>query len=125
MTALSFAEVLKTTRQWPLDDQMRMVEALLRNLRLAWRRALPAAPAEELALLSDMSVGELRALAEAVVAPGNQQQIQALLEKNRRGDLSADEETTLDRLLDEADQVALLKARARYWIALGVHPPTQ
>jgi hypothetical protein len=69
---------------------------------------------EELAPLTGMSVEELQVLAEAVVAPGHQQQLQALLEKNRNGTLSPEEQATLDKLPAEADQVALLKARALY-----------
>jgi hypothetical protein len=53
-------------------------------------------------------------LAEAILSPSHQQQLQTLLEKNRSDTLSPDEETILDTLLAEADQVALLKARARY-----------
>jgi hypothetical protein len=56
--------------------------------------------------------------AEAVVAPDHQQQLEALLDKNRRGELSSEEQETLDELLTEVDQVALLKARARYTMSL-------
>jgi len=61
-----------------------------------------------------MSEEELRVLAEALLSPGRQQHLQALLAKNRTGTLSADEEVLLNDLLAEADQVALLKARALY-----------
>jgi hypothetical protein len=57
---------------------------------------------------------ELKVLAEAVLSPGCQQHLQELLEKNRAGTLSPEEEVILDDLLAEADQVALLKARALY-----------
>jgi hypothetical protein len=66
-----------------------------------------------------MSLGELRALADAVVAPGSQQRLHDLLEKNRNSNLSPEEEQILDALLDEADQVALLKARARYTLQVS------
>jgi hypothetical protein len=72
-----------------------------------------------LAVLSGMSESELKALAEAVVSPERQQRIQALLTVNREGALSAEQETTLDTLLDEVDQVALLKARALYTLQLA------
>jgi hypothetical protein len=61
-----------------------------------------------------MSPEELSVLADAVIAPHRQEQLQYLLEKNRNGLLSPEVEASLDALLDAADQVALLKARARY-----------
>jgi hypothetical protein len=71
-----------------------------------------------LAVLSGMSESELKALAEAVVSPERQQRIQALLAVHREGALSAEQETALDTLLDEVDQVALSKARALYTLQL-------
>jgi hypothetical protein len=68
--------------------------------------------------LSGMSIGELSALAEAVVAPGKQASLQALLEKNRVGALEPEEEAALDELLAQVDQVGLLKARAQYTLHL-------
>jgi hypothetical protein len=77
MAVTSYAEVLKAAQHLPLDDQVELAEALLRNLRSALPRELVRPAEKELALLGGMSVEELRVLAEA-------------------------------------DQVALLKARARY-----------
>jgi len=68
-----------------------------------------------------MSLQELRALAEAVVAPDRQQQLKALLDKNQRGELSPEEQEALNELLTGVDQVALLKARARYTMSLYEH----
>lgn len=125
MTVMPYSKVLEAARELPLNDQVELAEAVLRNLRSALR-GKPAEPVEEeLAPLTDMSAEELRVLAEAVVAPSHQQQLQVLLEKNRSGTLSADEELTLDTLLAEADQVALLKARALYTIKVyGPAPET-
>ncbi|MGB4802064.1 MAG: hypothetical protein WBV59_05380, partial [Anaerolineae bacterium] len=53
-------------------------------------------------------------LADAVVAPGRQTVLQALLEANRSGPLAPDQAARLDDLLAQTDEVALLKARARY-----------
>ncbi len=64
-----------------------------------------------------MSRAELKALSESVVAPGQQQTLQALLEKNRSGVLTAEEEAALDNLLVQADQVGLLKARGQYTLS--------
>jgi hypothetical protein len=114
---MSYLEVLKAARQLPLEDQVEMAGELLRNLRFALR-SKPTESRRELVPLSNMSLQELQVLAEAVVAPDRQQQLKALLDKNRRGELSPEEEETLDQLLTEVDQVGLLKARARYTISL-------
>ena len=77
----------------------------------------PPAPVAQV-VVSGMNESELKALAEAVVSPERQQHIQALLAANREGALSAEQEAALDNLLDEVDQVALLKARALYTLQL-------
>ncbi len=120
MTVSSYSEVLKAARQLPLEGQVEVAEALLRNLRFALR-SKPTESRGELIPLSNMNLQELRALAEAVVAPDRQQQLKALLDKNRRGELSPEEQEILDQLLTEVDQVALLKARARYTMSLNKH----
>jgi hypothetical protein len=55
------------------------------------------------------------------VAPDRQQQLKALLDKNRRGELTPEEQETLDEMLAEVDQVTLLKARAHYTMSLYKH----
>ena len=120
MTVTSYSEVLKAARQLPLEGQVEVAEALLRNLRFALR-SKPTESRGELVPLSNMSLQELRVLAEAVVAPDRQQQLKVLLDKNRRGKLSPEEQETLDELLTGVDQVALLKARARYTMSLYKH----
>ncbi len=117
MTVVSYSEVLKAARQLPLEGQVEVAEALLRNLRFALR-SKPTESRGDLVPLSNMNLQELRALAEAVVAPDRQQQLGALLDKNRRGELSPEEQEALNELLAEVDQVALLKARARYTMGL-------
>jgi hypothetical protein len=117
MTLMSYTEVLNAARQLPLEDQVEMAGELLRNQRFALR-SKPTGRGEELIPLSNMSLQELQVLAEAVVAPDRQQQLKALLDKNRRGKLSPEEQAILDEMLAEVDQVALLKARARYTMSL-------
>jgi hypothetical protein len=117
MTLMSYTEVLKAAQQLPLEDQAGVAEALLRNLRFALR-SKPTETKVELAPLSNMNFQELRTLAEAIMAPDRQQQLQALLDKNRRDELFPEEQESLDELLAEVDQVALLKARARYTMGL-------
>jgi len=45
----------------------------------------------------------------------------ALLDKNQRGELSPEKQEALNELLTGVDQVALLKARARYTMSLYKH----
>lgn len=64
-----------------------------------------------------MSEPELVALSSAIVAPGRQQRMKVLLPKSERGDLQENERRELDTLLEEADRVALLKAKAAYTLS--------
>jgi hypothetical protein len=124
MTVMSYLEVLRAARQLPLEDQVEIAGELLRDLRFSLRSKpteSAAYPLEELVPLSNMSLQELRVLAEAVVAPDRQQQLKALLDKNRRGEPSPEEQEIFDELLTEVDQVGLLKARARYTMSLYKH----
>ncbi len=121
MTFVSYGDVLKAAHRLPPDAQTRLATALLHDLkpRPKTRRQTETADLEP---LRGMSVAELSVLAEAIVAPGQQQTLHELLEKNRFGVLTPDEETVLDELLTQADQVGLLKARARYTLSLGAGP---
>ena len=64
-----------------------------------------------------MSAADLVALADGAVAPGRQRRLKVLLRKNEQGKVSEAEQRELDALLDEADRIALLKARAAYTLA--------
>ena len=65
-------------------------------------------------LLIGLNLDELQALAESLLSPKAQIQLQELLIKNSENDLSDDETETLDRLLAQVDQLNILKTRARY-----------
>jgi hypothetical protein len=65
-------------------------------------------------LLTSLSVAELEALADGLLAPARQARLDDLLAKNGAGSLPGDERRELDRLLELADQLTLLKTRARY-----------
>jgi hypothetical protein len=119
MTVASYRQVLKLAQQLPFKSQLDLADALLGNVRKTLSSPMQADAGTGLGVLSGMSESELKALAEAVVSPERQQRIQALLAVNREGALSAEQETALDTLLDEVDQVALLKARALYTLQLG------
>lgn len=114
MAVMTYPEVLQIAQQLSPEAQLELAETLLHNLRTVLSRQTTQLDDNGLTLLSGLSQAELQALAEAVVAPDRQQQLQSLLAKNRQGSLMPEEEQILDRLLAEADQVALLKARALY-----------
>ena len=65
-------------------------------------------------LLRGLSVEELEALADCLLAPSAQTRLNDLLARRSEESLPADEETELNRLLQKTDQLTLLKTRARY-----------
>ncbi|BAZ23800.1 hypothetical protein NIES4073_46900 [Kalymmatonema gypsitolerans NIES-4073] len=65
-------------------------------------------------ILTGLSQDELQALAESLLSPKAQVQLDDLLTQNAQNQLSADEIATLDRLLEQVDQLNILKTRARY-----------
>ena len=68
-------------------------------------------------LLTDLSVAELEALAQCTLVPSAHGSLGELLARNREGSLSAVDETELDQLLQQTDQLTLLKTRARYTLS--------
>ena len=65
-------------------------------------------------LLVSLSVEELEALADSLLAPAAQLQLDDLLARQKENLLSANEERALDELLHKIDQLTILKTRARY-----------
>jgi hypothetical protein len=65
-------------------------------------------------LLISLSLEELQALAEGLLAPTLQAQLEGLLAQGTEHPLSPDEEATLDRMLLQIDQLNILKTRAKY-----------
>jgi hypothetical protein len=65
-------------------------------------------------LLTNVSPAELQALATLSIAPAEQAKLSDLLARNTENQLSTEELETLDRLLDQLDQLNILKARAQY-----------
>lgn len=64
--------------------------------------------------LLNISESELQAFANIELAFNTQQTLNALLDKNKEGQLSNAETNTLDKLLEQVDQLTVLKARAKY-----------
>jgi hypothetical protein len=69
-------------------------------------------------MLIGLSVGELEALSESLLAPAAQARLDYLLASNTEGRLSTDETEELERLLERVDQLSILKTRARYTLQL-------
>ena len=65
-------------------------------------------------ILTSLSVAELEALADGLLAPARQARLDDLLAKNGEGLASVQERRELDRLLELADQLTLLKTRTMY-----------
>ncbi|MGG6264754.1 hypothetical protein ACQ4M3_31595 [Leptolyngbya sp. AN03gr2] len=64
-------------------------------------------------LLTGLSIEELQLLAEGIVSPQKQAQLEDWLDRNATDSLSAEETAELDRLLSQIDHLNILKARAR------------
>jgi hypothetical protein len=79
--------------------------------RLAHRSSLNA---EDPDFLLGLSVDELRALADCNLGLVDQVRLDDLVDRNHDAQLSEDEIIELDNLLLQADQLTILKARARY-----------
>jgi hypothetical protein len=68
-------------------------------------------------MLTSLSVAELEALADGLLAPARQARLDDLLAKNGEASLLVQERRELDRLLELVDQLTLLKTRARYTLS--------
>jgi hypothetical protein len=117
MTDPTLQDLLNRFEQLPIRAQVELIETMWQT----FRNRQPQSRAnleEELVPLFGLSKEDLRALAGALVASESQQTIWRLLRKQQRHPLSAQDEARLNDLLAEADQVALLKARALYTLSL-------
>ncbi len=68
-------------------------------------------------LLTSLSHEELEALADCLLAPSAQARLSDLLDRCREKMLAPEEQAELDRLLKQADQLTLLKTRARFTLS--------
>jgi len=64
-------------------------------------------------VLVGLSVAELEALADSFLAPAAQHRLDELIGRSKEKKLTATEESVLDGLLHKADQLMILKTRAR------------
>ena len=65
-------------------------------------------------MLVGLSVGELEALSESLLAPAAQARLDDLSARNAERLLSAAELAELESLLERVDQLTVVKTRARY-----------
>jgi hypothetical protein len=93
------------------NEQGERVGVLL-DLEAYNRLTNPLALDEE--CLIGLSQDELQALADSMLAPAAQNQLDDMLVRNAESQLCADEVANLDRLLAQVDQLTILKTRARY-----------
>jgi len=107
-------EILAAARRLPPKAQAELAETLLREAEAG---SVEPACHPVLTLLHGISETELCTLASAVVAPRRQRRMKALLRKNAQAELRDAERRELDALLEEADGIALLKAKAAYTLA--------
>ena len=97
--------------QFVVNEQGEQVAVLLDVAE--YHRLIQQTPADT-DLLTGLSQAELEALANSLLAPTAQARLNELLAQNQAEQLSPEEETELDHLLEQVDQLTLLKTRARY-----------
>ena len=95
--------------QYIVNDQGRRTAVVL---RLEDYQSLQARISPDPELLIGLDESELQALAEGMLSPSHQDRLRELLQRNREGQLSKDEESELDQLLAHVDSMNILKARA-------------
>ena len=110
MATIDFQQILTAARQLPKRSQVELASAILSGVA-------DTTPAS-LEPLTGLSEAELRALAESVLAPRHARRLKQLLRLNREKKLTRGLKAELDALLEESDQVALLKAKASYTLSL-------
>jgi hypothetical protein len=65
-------------------------------------------------LLRDLTLEQLKALAEGKLTTDTQAQLNGLIQKEKTGKATAEESAILDKLLHQLDQLDMLKAKAFY-----------
>jgi hypothetical protein len=111
METVDFQQILLAARQLPRPSQAQLVSALLHEEEQA--------PEPALEPLTGLTTAELRALADAVLAPAPAKRLKQLLRLQReKKELPNTLQAELDVLLEESDHVALVKAKASYTLKL-------
>ena len=98
--------------QYVVNEQGEQVGVLL-DLAV-YRRLAGHQTTSDPDLLSDLSQAELQALAESMLAPDAQTRLNDLLTRSQDNQLTKEEDAELDHLLEQVDQLTILKTRAKY-----------
>ena len=119
MSIPNLNKVLKEARKLTRQAQTKLAETLLREIGsrviVSSRKGYQKRP---LRTLLGLSIGELEALSNAILAPSLQSRLNFLLRRNKIHALSPKERKELDKLLEECDRIALIKAKANYTLSL-------
>ncbi len=99
--------------QYVVDEHGKQVAVLLDVVE--YERLTKQVPADA-ELLVGLSQAELQALAESMLAPAAQTRLTELLADNQARALLPTEIIELDHLLEQVDQLTILKTRARHTI---------
>lgn len=108
------------TIQYITDEQGSQIGVIL-NMD-DYRRLTRNAKADP-ELLTELSFSELHALADSQLTSAEQERLDILLARNNRNELTDDETVELDRLIQQIDQLNLLKTRARYTLQQPMATP--
>jgi hypothetical protein len=102
---MSVTELLPTLQPLSREDKMKVMTFLGQELGIH---------ADDQRCLTGLSLKELRALSECRLTVSEQERMSDLLDRNSNGQLSVEEKIELATLVDQADQLSLLKTRAQY-----------
>jgi hypothetical protein len=102
---MSITELLPTLKPLSREDQMQVLAFLARELGMG---------VDDSRCLLGLSEKELRALSECKVTVSEQERLSDLLDRNSDSLLSKEEQSELAKLVEQADQLSLLKTRAQY-----------
>jgi hypothetical protein len=109
---------MSSSRRYVTNEQGERISVLL-DLEgyQQMTRQLLRPDASDPEILIGLSEAGLQALAHSILAPAAQSRLDDLLTRNTEAQLSETEQMELDRLLNDIDQLTILKTRARYTLA--------
>jgi hypothetical protein len=103
--------IVMSNIQYITDDQGSQIGVIL---NMEDYHNLIAKPQADPEILTDLNFSELQALADSRLAPSAQERLDTLLASNNADTLTDAEALELDQLLEQIDQLSILKTRARY-----------
>jgi hypothetical protein len=122
MPIVNVEKVLREARKLPPRDQDELVKSIMSDMFYpSVKKRSRSAKKNALEILSGMSAGELKALANAILVPHRQRRLRSLLHKNKMQALNEKEFRELDQILEDCDRIALLKAKAEYTLSISKH----